>query len=180
MTTKVIQWATGVTGSHAVRAIAAHPDLELVGVLVYSDQKVGRDIGEVVGIGPIGVTATSDRDAILALDADCVLHMSQMAPDPRQHLDEICRILESGKNVVSTALSDLIYPVVMGTDVVERLEAACKVGGVSFHGTGIEPGWASVALTLIVFALAAGLAAELSVRHAFRGDTPERASWTLE
>lgn len=43
-----------------------------------------------------------------------------------------------------------------------------------------EPGWTSVALTLAVFAFAAGIAAELSVRHAFRGDTPERASWTLE
>jgi len=37
-----------------------------------------------------------------------------------------------------------------------------------------------VGITLAVFAVAAGLAAELSVRHAFRGDTPERASWTLE
>jgi len=153
MTYRVIQWATGTTGSHAVRAIAAHPDLELVGVLVYSDEKVGRDAGEVVGIGPIGVIATNDRDAILALEADCVVHMGQMALDPRHHLDDICRILESGKNVVTTALSDLIYPVVMGTDVVERLEAACKVGGVSFHGTGIEPGWASEVLPLVLSGL---------------------------
>jgi ABC-type antimicrobial peptide transport system permease subunit len=43
-----------------------------------------------------------------------------------------------------------------------------------------EPGWRSVGLTLAAFTVAAGLTAELSVRRAFRGETPERASWTLE
>jgi hypothetical protein len=136
MTYRVVQWATGATGSHALRAIAAHPELELVGALVYSEEKAGRDAGELVGIGPIGVIATNDPDEILALDADCVVHMSQMALDPRPHLDDICRILESGKNVVTTVLTDLIYPSVMGPEVVGRLEAACKAGGVSFHGPG--------------------------------------------
>ena len=150
---RVIQWATGATGSHAVRAIAAHPELELVGALVYSREKAGRDVGELVGIGPIGVTATNDPEEILALDADCVVHMSQMALDPRPHLDDICRILESGKNVVTTVLTDLIYPSVMGPEVVARLEAACKAGGVSFHGTGIEPGWASEVLPLVLSGL---------------------------
>ena len=69
----------------------------------------------------------------LALDADCVVHMSQMALDPRPHLDDICRILESGKNVVTTVLTDLIYPSVMGPEVVERLETACKASGVSYR-----------------------------------------------
>jgi hypothetical protein len=150
---RVIQWATGATGSHALRAIAEHPELELVGALVYSAEKAGRDVGELVGIGPIGVTATDDPDEILALDADCVVHMSQMALDPRPHLDDICRILESGKNVVTTVLTDLIYPKVMGAEVVQRLEAACKAGGVSFHGTGIEPGWASEVLPLVLSGL---------------------------
>lgn len=150
---RVIQWATGVTGSHAVRAIAAHPELELVGALVYGDAKAGRDVGELVGIGPIGVRATKSADEVLALDADCVVHMSQMALDPRGHLDDICRILTSGKNVVSTAMADLIYPGAMGPEVVERLEAACAAGGVSFHGTGIEPGWASEVLPLVLSGL---------------------------
>jgi 2,4-diaminopentanoate dehydrogenase len=153
VTYRVIQWATGTTGSHAVRAIATHPELELVGALVYSEDKAGRDVGELVGIGPIGVTATTDQGEILARDADCVVHMGQLALDSRPHLDDICRILASGKNVVTTVLTDLIYPVVMGPEVVERLEAACKAGGVSFHGTGIAPGWASEVLPLVLSGL---------------------------
>src|SRR5689334_18635174 len=59
---RVVQWATGAVGRHAVAAMADHPDLEVVGALVYSDGKAGRDVGELCGIGPIGVTATKDRD----------------------------------------------------------------------------------------------------------------------
>ena len=145
---RVIQWGAGFTGRYAVEAVHAHPDLELVGALVYSDDKAGRDIGETCGIGPIGVTATQDRDEVLALDADCVLHMSRARMTVDEVLDEICPLLESGKNVVATTSPRLIYPKSAGPEVVARLERACAAGGTSVHGTGIEPGWASEVLPL--------------------------------
>jgi hypothetical protein len=58
---RVIQWATGTVGREAVAAVHAHPDLQLVGALVYSADKAGRDVGEICGIGPIGVKATAGR-----------------------------------------------------------------------------------------------------------------------
>ena len=111
---RVIQWATGAVGRHAVAAVHDHPDLELVGALVYSEAKAGRDVGEICGIGEIGVTATTDPDEIVALDADCVLYMPQGEMNPMGALDDICRLLASGKNVVSTAVTALIYPRSMG------------------------------------------------------------------
>jgi hypothetical protein len=89
------------------------------------------------------VIATTDPDDVLALDADCVLHMAQGEMNPAGAIDDICALLASGKNVVSTALTALIYPRSAGDEVVERLEAACAAGATSFHGTGIEPGWAA-------------------------------------
>jgi 2,4-diaminopentanoate dehydrogenase len=145
---RVVQWATGPVGRHAVAAVVDHPDLELVGALVYRDDKAGRDVGEIAGIGPVGVVATTDRAEILALDADCALYMAQGDADPPPALDDICALLASGKNVVSTALTPLIDPRAMGPRVVRRLEDACREGGVSFHATGIEPGWASNVLPL--------------------------------
>jgi len=145
---RVIQWATGTVGRHAVRAVLDQPGLKLVGAYVYSDDKAGRDLGQICGVGPIGVTATSDRDAILAMDADCVLYMPQGEGDPKTAIADICAILASGKNVVSTALTALIYPISLGQEVVDALGAACAAGGVSFHGTGIEPGWGSEVLPL--------------------------------
>src|SRR6266542_4911448 len=145
---RVVQWATGNVGREAVAAVQRDRDLTLVGALVYDESKAGRDVGEVCGIGPIGITATTKRGEILALEADCALYMAQGEMDPTGALDHICALLESGKNVVSTALTSLIYPKSAGEEVVDRLEAACAAGSTSFHATGIEPGWASEVLPL--------------------------------
>jgi hypothetical protein len=144
----VVQWATGPVGRHAIAAVIDHPDLELVGAFGYRGDKVGRDVGEISGIGPVGVTVTGDREEILALDADCVLYMAQGDTNPKAAIDDICALLASGKNVVSTAVTPLIYPASMGPRVVDRLEHACADGATSFHATGIEPGWASEVLPL--------------------------------
>lgn len=150
---RVIQWATGTVGRHAVAAIAESPDLELVGAFVYSPDKAGRDVGEICGIGPLGIAATTDLADIAALDADCVLYMPQGEMNPMGALDDICTLLGSGKNVVSTAVTALIYPASMGPQVVARLESACAAGGSSFHATGIEPGWAAEVLPLTMSGL---------------------------
>jgi 2,4-diaminopentanoate dehydrogenase len=150
---RVIQWATGSVGKHAVAAVAEHPDLELVGAFVYSAAKAGRDVGEICGIGHTGVIATTDREVIEGLDADCVLYMPQGEMNPMGAVDDICALLESGRNVVSTAVTALIYPASMGQQVVDRLQAACAKGGSSFHATGIEPGWAAEVLPLTMSGL---------------------------
>src|SRR3954447_22942348 len=99
---RVIQWATGNVGREAVAAVHAHSDLTLVGALVYDENKAGRDVGDICGIGPTGVTATTDRDQVLATDADCALYMAQGEMDPSGALGDICDLLAQGKNVIST------------------------------------------------------------------------------
>jgi hypothetical protein len=98
MALSVVQWTTGNVGRRSVRALVAHPDLELVGCYAWSADKVGRDVGELCGIDAIGVTATDDIDRLLALKPDCVVY-NPMWPDT----DEVVRVLEAGVNVVSTA-----------------------------------------------------------------------------
>src|SRR5437867_13135984 len=98
MPIRVVQWTTGNVGRESVKAIAANPDLELVGCFAWSKSKDGVDVGELVGIEPLGVAATTDVDALLGLKPDCVVY-NPMWPS----IDELVRILESGTNVVSTA-----------------------------------------------------------------------------
>jgi len=150
---KVIQWATGTVGIHAMKAVSDLPHLELVGALAYDPAKAGRDAGEHCGAAASGLAITTDREAIFAMPADCVLYMAQGEGKREQVLGDVCRLLESGKNVVSTALTELIYPKACGEDVVVRLEEACRKGGVSFHATGIEPGWASEVLPMAMSGL---------------------------
>jgi hypothetical protein len=147
---RIIQWATGTVGRHAVAAVCDLPHLELVGAYVYSESKAGCDAGDIAGIGPVGVRTTRDIGEILALPADCVLYMARGEADPLRAVDDICRLLASGKNVVSTAVTALIYPLSLGQAVVDQIEQACTAGASSFHGTGIEPGWAAEVLPLTV------------------------------
>ncbi len=132
-TYKVIQWATGVVGSSAVKGVVRHPRLELVGCKVYSDDKKGRDAGDIVGIDPTGVIATQDVDEIIALDADCVLY----CPLPWD-LAEMCRILESGKHVVTPC--PYWFPFVQNPDVAKAINESCRKGGVNLHASGCNPG----------------------------------------
>ena len=130
---RVIQWATGVVGSAALRGVIRHPRLELAGVKVYSEEKEGRDAGELVDMGATGVIATRDVDEILALDADCVLY----CPMPWS-LGEICRLLESGKHVVTPC--PYWFPFIQNPSVAASIDAACKKGGVNMHASGCNPG----------------------------------------
>jgi hypothetical protein len=73
---RVVQWTTGKVASEAVKAIAERPDLELLGVFAFSKEKVGQDAGELTNLGrSLGVTATDDIDALIALKPDCVIYM---------------------------------------------------------------------------------------------------------
>ena len=94
MSYRVIQWATGNVGSRGLRTVIEHPDMELVGLWVSSDAKVGKDAGELAGIAPVGIKATNSAGDLIALEADCVLYMRQ-----GMDVDEVCAILESGKNI---------------------------------------------------------------------------------
>ena len=130
---RVVQWTTGNVGKSSVEAIVANPTLELVGCYAWSPEKVGRDVGELCGIDPIGVTATNDVDALLALKPDCVVY-NPMWMDT----DELVRILSEGVNVVATAA--FITGHNLGAER-DRIVEACERGGATMLGTGISPGF---------------------------------------
>jgi 4-hydroxy-tetrahydrodipicolinate reductase len=150
---KVIQWATGTVGVHAVPAIVAHPQLELAGLWVHSDAKAGRDAGELCGGPPVGVLATQDADALLAVDAQAVCYTANSDLRPGGVLDDICRMLESGLNVVNTSFVPLLYPKAAGDGVHDRLQAACEAGASSFYSSGIDPGFGNAGITVHALAL---------------------------
>ncbi|MCV7169934.1 dihydrodipicolinate reductase [Mycobacterium manitobense] len=133
MTHRVVQWTTGNVGTKSVQAIAANPLLELVGCYAWSADKVGRDAGELAGIPALGITATDDVDALLALRPDCVVYNPMFAD-----VEELIRILESGVNVVTT--SEFITGDGLGADR-ERIVEACVRGDATIFGSGINPGF---------------------------------------
>lgn len=133
---RVVQWTTGNVGKSAVAAIAAHPHLELVGCYAWSADKVGRDVGDLAGIAPLGVAATDDVDALLALKPDVVVY-NPMWID----VDDLVRILEAGVNVVASA--SFITGHNLG-DGRARLAEACERGNATLFGSGVSPGFAEL------------------------------------
>jgi hypothetical protein len=180
MALRVVQWATGGVGVAAIKGVLEHPELELVGCWVHSEAKSGKDVGEIIGVDPLGVTATNDVGAILALDADAVIYAPLM-PNP----DEVAALLKSGKNVVTPV--GWFYP---GEKEGAPLREAALEGDVTLHGTGIAPGGISDKFPLMMSIMSTGLtfvrAEEFSDLRTYEapdvlryvmgfGDTPEKA-----
>lgn len=136
--TRVVQWATGSMGRTALRRIIDAPDLTLAGVFVYGAKKAGRDAGALAKRPDTGVIATGNRTAILALDADVVLHTPRITLPYDALVDDVAALLESGKNVVSTA--GFHWPAAHGEAYAGRLRDAAIRGGVTLAGVGVNPG----------------------------------------
>lgn len=138
---RVFQVATGNVGSEMIKRIGTHPDLDLVGVHVYTPDKIGRDVGELAGIGPVDVIATGTVEEIISAKPD-VLTFHGVFPDEDLYL----QVLEAGINIVTTA--DWItghhrnenHPHPSGRAWTEIIDEAAKKGGVTFYGTGMNPG----------------------------------------
>jgi 4-hydroxy-tetrahydrodipicolinate reductase len=148
MTYKVVQWGTGNIGTLAVQTILKHPDLELVGTWVSSAEKAGRDVGELSRVGPIGLLATQDADALIASDADCICYAADSMGREEEVVGDCIRMLRAGKNVVNVSDPALVYPKAKGGDVFDRLQEACMAGSSSFYTSGGDPGWAGFGLAL--------------------------------
>lgn len=146
---RVIQWATGGVGKAAIQGVLRHPELELVGCWVHSADKDGRDVGELIGEDPIGVAASTDVDALLATDADCVMY-SPLLPDDQV----VIKILRSGKNVVTPV--GWVYPD-RDNPSVRAIEEAALAGGVTLHGSGIHPGGITERFPLMISSLSSAI-----------------------
>jgi 2,4-diaminopentanoate dehydrogenase len=141
---RVVQWSTGTIGARALRAVIEHPHMSLAGVYVQGGDKVGRDAGELCGTASTGVTATDSIDDIVELGPDCVLYMPNAL-----NLDEVCRLLAAGINVVTTC-GAFHHPASMDPDIRAQVQAACEVGRTAVHSTGSSPGFISEAVPLVL------------------------------
>ena len=151
-TYRVVAWSTGNVGVHAIAGIDARPDLELVGLWVSNPEKVGQDAGTLAGLGrTLGVTATNDVDALLALGPDVVVHTAMADNRLMEAIGDMQRILRAGVNVVSSGPVFLQYPYgVVDDSMIDPVREAAVEGGVSLFVNGVDPGFANDALPLVL------------------------------
>ena len=152
---RAIQWATGSMGRTSLRRIVDHPDITLAGVFVYNPSKVGVDAGQLARRPETGIFTTNVIDDIIATDAHVVIHTPRITLPYDALVDDVVRLLESGKNVISTA--GFHWPAAQGANYADRLQKACLAGGVTLAGVGVNPGLIVERLALAATALCADL-----------------------
>ncbi|MEU5136445.1 dihydrodipicolinate reductase [Streptomyces californicus] len=149
-----VVWGTGNVGRAAIRAVEAHPALELAAVLVHDPAKVGRDAGELGGAGrTIGVAATDDIAAVLAARPRAVFYAASGDIRPDGALADIGRAIRAGAVVVTPSLYPLYDQRNAPPELRDALLAAVAEGGGSLFVSGVDPGWGNDVLPLLVSGL---------------------------
>lgn len=136
-----VVWGTGNVGRAAIRAVHAHPELELAAVVVRDPDKVGRDAGELADLGPTGVLATDDLVGVLAARPRALVYAVTGDGRDQEAFADVLRAVSAGCVVVTPSLYPLYDPRNAPAEMIEPLEAAVAEGGGSFFGSGVDPGW---------------------------------------
>jgi 4-hydroxy-tetrahydrodipicolinate reductase len=150
MAVRVVNVGTGLVGQEAARALIDGTDTELVGHVVFDPDKAGKDVGELVGYPATGVTATTDLDAALATQPDVVAYFATTHGRLKATLNDFERILQSGIHIVTTSVGALIHPPSARPDVLQRMNDACAAGDSTLFSTGIDPGFFSDYLPVVL------------------------------
>jgi hypothetical protein len=138
--TKVVVWGPGRLGGFILRVLLQRTDeFDVVGVFAFSDDKVGRDVGELAGLAPTGVRVTRDREEIDRLDADVVIFTPLVALGPTESHADALRLLAGGKNLLLA--HDYFYPAGISAEYDAELDDACRKGGSSVLAVGSSPGF---------------------------------------
>jgi 4-hydroxy-tetrahydrodipicolinate reductase len=145
MSKRVVVWGTGFVGKLVIAEIVEHPQFELVGVGVSNPAKVGRDVGDICGLGQLGITATDDVDALIALQPDALVHYGPTAAHGDANIALMTRFLRAGVDVCSTAMTPWVWPDMQlnPPNWIQPITEACELGGSSCFTTGIDPGFAN-------------------------------------
>jgi 2,4-diaminopentanoate dehydrogenase len=158
---RVIQWATGNTGQRALREVIRHPSLDLVAVRVYDSAKDGVDAGDLCGEGATGVRATTDRDAVLKLDAECCIYMPRATGRGQTRagltedelVEDVVGLLGAGTSVVTTC-TDLFAKGARLSDANRaRVLEAAESGNASLWASGSDPGFITETLPLALLSV---------------------------
>ncbi|ABM13806.1 NAD(P)H-dependent amine dehydrogenase family protein [Mycolicibacterium vanbaalenii] len=150
MAIRVALIGTGNCGSLALRQLIEDPRFALTGVWVSSQEKVGRDAGELARLDvTTGVAAVDDMAAIIDAKPDCAVYCAMGDVRPKEALADVRGLLEAGINVVGSSPGFLAYPWgVIPDRAIERVESAARQGNTSLFITGVDPGFVTDLLPL--------------------------------
>ena len=148
---RVIQYGVGPIGAGIVRLLSEKQNAEIIGAIDIDQEKVGKDLAEVVGLErKLGVIVSDRADEVLAKKADIIVHSTLSYLTDVS--DQIIACVKAGSNVVSTC-EELAYPFKKHPDLSLHIDEQAKGSGVTVLGTGVNPGFVMDKLVLTLSAV---------------------------
>ena len=149
MTVKVVLYGIGAIGARIARCLLAKEGVEVVGAIEGDPAKVGRDLGEVVGLGrETGIRISDNADEVLSrTKPDVVVHAT--GSFLKEVFDQVMTCIKHGANVISTC-EELSHPFVSDPELARQIDEAARRAGVSVLGTGINPGFLMDTLPIVL------------------------------
>lgn len=146
----VIQFGLGPIGAGVARVIAARSNYQIVGAVDIDQAKVGRDVGQVIGLErELGVKISDDTAKVLRKKAEVVMHCTSSSLAKVE--PELAAIIRARHNIVSTC-EELSMPWATAerAKIAKRLDRLARKFKVTLLGTGINPGYMMDTLPLVL------------------------------
>ena len=139
MTIRAVVYGVGPIGQLIAR-VALEKGFDVVGAIDIDPQKVGKDLGEVLGLNKtLGIKVESDADKVLRdSNPDVVLHSTGSFFD--KVYPQIMRAVRIGADVVSTC-ETLAWPWYRYPDLAELVDNYARNYGSTVLGAGVNPGF---------------------------------------
>jgi len=159
---RVIHYGLGPIGLATAKLVLTKNEMEIVGAVDIAKEMVGKDLGEILGVQPLGVPGTDNAERLFSrVPADVVVHTAGSRLN--RVMGQLEEILRGGKNLVSSA-EELLFPAPENADAAARIDKLAREKGVTVLGTGVNPGFVMDALPLTL----TGVCAEVREVHVER------------
>jgi 4-hydroxy-tetrahydrodipicolinate reductase len=149
---RAVSFGLGPIGLAAARLALQKTSIQLVGAIDIDPNKIGKDLGDLLELGKkTGVVVEGDAEAALRrLQPDVMLHCtSSFMPMVK---DQLLLAARCGVDVVSST-EELLVPEFQHPALAKELDAAALAAGVSFLGTGVNPGYAMDFIAVVASAV---------------------------
>jgi len=149
---KVVLYGVGAVGSLIGRFLLEKEGIDLVGAVDIAKDKVGKDLGEVLGVKrKLGIKVSNNVDAVFSkAKADIAIHTTSSFL--KDTYPQIASIIKHGVKIVSTC-EELSYPYYIEPKLVKELDALAKKYNATVLGTGINPGFLMDTLVITLTAV---------------------------
>jgi len=146
---RVIHFGLGPIGAGVVRQVAGRKGFKIVAAVDIDPAKVGRDLGEVAGVGrALKVKVSADaRTAIKASRPDVAVLCTNSSL--KKVLPQIETIVKLRVPIVSTT-EELAYPTKANMRYARAIHQLAKTYRVAILGTGVNPGFVMDALPIML------------------------------